>query len=133
MKLTRRELVKRFGVLAFVLTPVARAMGYIAGGSFVGAPRFVMFFKGGAFHPASTNPASLSDLSGTPIAPLQPFAQDIVLFRGMRIHGGSPKSDGYQEEHGAGLVGCVTGNSYHYSENDSYYAYTSYHDTPTTG
>src|SRR5256885_2051022 len=42
----------------------------------------------------------------------------------MKIHGGSPKSDGYQEEHAAGLIGCTTGNSYHYSKNDSYYAYT---------
>jgi hypothetical protein len=42
----------------------------------------------------------------------------------MSIHGGSPKTDGYQEEHAAGLIGCTTGNSYHYSKNDSYYAYT---------
>ena len=42
----------------------------------------------------------------------------------MSIHGGSPKTDGYQEEHAAGLIGCATGNSYHYSKNDSYYAYT---------
>ncbi|MBL8955574.1 MAG: DUF1552 domain-containing protein [Myxococcaceae bacterium] len=124
MKLTRRDLFKRFGVLAFALTPIARAMGYVAGGTFEGAPRFVMFFKGGAFHPASTNPASLSALAGTPIAPLQPHASDVILFKGMNIHGGSPKSNGYQEEHGAGLLGCVTGNSYKYSSNDSYYAYT---------
>ena len=71
-KLTRRALIQRFGVLAFALTPVARAMGYVAGGSFMGAPRFVMFFKGGAFHPKSTQPASIDALSGTPIAPLQP-------------------------------------------------------------
>jgi hypothetical protein len=122
--LTRRQLIKRFGVAAFVLTPVARAMGYVAGGSFVGAPRFVMFFKGGSFHSPSTKPASLSDLSATPIAPLQPHVQDIILFQGMSIHGGSPKTDGYQEEHAAGLIGCGTGNSYHYSKNDSYYAYT---------
>jgi hypothetical protein len=44
----------------------------------------------------------------------------------MSNHGGSPKTDGYQEEHAAGLIGCVTGNSYHYSKNDSYYAYTDY-------
>ena len=69
-KLTRRALIQRFGVLAFALTPVARAMGYVAGGSFMGAPRFVMFFKGGAFHPKSTQPASIDALSGTPIAPL---------------------------------------------------------------
>jgi hypothetical protein len=99
-------------------------MGYVAGGSFEGAPRFVMFFKGGSFHPKSTSPSSLDDLSGTPIAPLQPHAADMVLFKGMSIHGGSPKSDDYQEEHGAGLIGCVTGNSYQYSKNDSYYAYT---------
>ena len=51
-------------------------------------------------------------------------AQDIILFLNMSIHGGSPKTDGYQEEHAAGLIGCGTGNSYHYSKNDSYYAYT---------
>lgn len=124
MKTTRRELVKRFGLLAYVLTPIARSMGYIAGGSFVGAPRFVMFFKGGAFHPASTNPPSLSSLAGTPIAPLAPHAQDCVLFKNMNIHGGSPKSTGYQEEHGAGLIGCVTGDLVRYSRNDSYFAYT---------
>jgi hypothetical protein len=124
LTLSRRELIKRFGILAFALTPVARAMGYVAGGAFAGAPRFVMFFKGGSFHPASTRPSSISSLAGTPLAPLQDFAQDLVLFQGMSIHGGDPQSDGYQEEHGAGLIGCVTGNDYHYSENDSYYAYT---------
>lgn len=122
--MTRRDLIKRFGVLGFMLTPIARAMGYVAGGSFVGAPRFVMFFKGGSFHPASTNPQSLANLAGTPIAPLQPFANDFILFKNMSIHGGSPKSTGYQEEHGAGLIGCVTGNVVQYTRNDSYYAYT---------
>lgn len=123
-QVTRRDLIKRFGMVGFLLTPVARAMGYVAGGAFTGAPRFVMFFKGGSFHPASTNPAAITDLSGTPIAPLQPHAKDIILFKNMNIHGGSPKTDGYEEEHGAGLIGCTTGNSYHYSKNDSYYAYT---------
>jgi hypothetical protein len=69
-------------------------------------------------------PASIDALGSTPLAPLAPHAQDLIVFQGMRIHGGSPKSDGYQEEHGAGLIGCVTGNDYHYSKNDSYYAYT---------
>jgi hypothetical protein len=130
--ITRRELFKRFGAFAFLLTPVARAMGYVAGGSFVGAPRFVMFFKGGSFHPASTRPASIDDLGGTPIEPLQHRAQDLILFQGMEIHGGRPKSDGYQEEHGAGLIGCVTGNSYRYSSNDSYYAYTDHESIDIT-
>lgn len=130
--LTRRDLIKRFGTLAFLLTPISRAMGDIAGGSFAGAPRFVVFFKGGSFHPASTNPTSLDDLAGTPIAPLQPHASDIILFRGMRIHGGSPKTDGYKEEHAAGLIGCMTGNSYHYSSNDSYFAYTDHESIDVT-
>jgi hypothetical protein len=125
-KLTRRDLMKRFGVLAFALTPVARAMGYVAGGTFVNAPRFVMFFKGGSYHPDSTDVSSISSLAGTPLAPLAPHSQDLILFRGMSIHGGSPKTDGYKEEHGAGLIGCVTGHSFHYSQNDSYYAYTDY-------
>ncbi len=124
--LTRRDLIKSFGPLAFLLLPVARAMGYAAGGSYVGAPRFVMFFRGGSFHSPSVRPAAITDLAGTPIAPLQPHSSDIVLFQGMRIHGGSPKTDGYQEEHAGGLIGCTTGNSYHYSQNDSYYAYTDY-------
>jgi hypothetical protein len=122
--LTRRDLIKAFGPLAFVLMPVAKAMGYVAGGSFVGAPRFVMFFKGPSFHsPTVKTTTSISALP-MPLAPLQPWSQDIVLFLGMNTHGGSPKTDGYQEEHAGGLFGCVTGNSYHYSKSDSYYAYT---------
>ena len=122
--LTRRDLIKSFGPLAFALFPVARAMGYAAGGAFKGAPRFVMFFIGGSYHSPSVRPATIADIATTPLAPLLPHAQDLIVFQGMRIHGGSPKSDGYQEEHGAGLIGCATGNDYHYSKNDSYFAYT---------
>jgi hypothetical protein len=124
-RFSRRDLIKRFGTLAFLLTPIARSMAAsFQAAPFTNAPRFVMFFKGGSFHPASTNPAAITNLAGTPIASLQPHASDLILFKGMNIHGGSPKSDGYQEEHGAGLLGCVTGNSYRYSNNDAYYAYT---------
>jgi hypothetical protein len=122
--LNRRDLIKAFGPLAFMLLPVARAMGYAPGGAFAGAPRFVMFFKGGSFHSPSTRPASIDDLASTPLAPLAVHKQDLVVFQGMKIHGGEPQSDGYQEEHGAGLIGCVTGHEYKYSKNDSYYAYT---------
>ncbi|HET9958588.1 MAG TPA: hypothetical protein VFQ61_29035, partial [Polyangiaceae bacterium] len=122
--LTRRDLIRCFGPLAFLLMPVTRAMGYVAGGSFAGAPRFVLFFKGPSFHSPTVNPTKSIDSLPAPLAPLQPHAQDIILFSGMSIHGGSPKTDGYQEEHAAGLIGCSTGNSYHYSKNDSYYAYT---------
>jgi Protein of unknown function (DUF1552) len=122
--LTRRDLIKSFGPLAFALFPVARAMGYVAGGAFKGAPRFVMFFIGGSYHSPSVRPVAIADIATTPLAALVPHAQDLIVFQGMRIHGGSPKSDGYQEEHGAGLIGCSTGNDYHYSKNDSYFAYT---------
>jgi hypothetical protein len=122
--LTRRDLIKSFGPLAFVLLPVARAMGYTPGGTFKNAPRFVMFFIGGSYHSPSVRPANIDAIASTPLAPLVPHAKDLIVFQGMRIHGGSPKSDGYQEEHGAGLIGCVTGNDYHYSKNDSYFAYT---------
>jgi len=132
-KFTRRDLIKAFGPAALVLLPVARSMGYVAGGSFVGAPRFVMFFKGPSFHsPTIHDITSLTNLAGTPLEALQPHANDIVLFHGMSIHDGSPKSEGYQEEHGAGLLGCVTGQSFHYYENDSYMAYTDYESIDIT-
>lgn len=44
LQLSRRDLIKAFGALGFLLAPVARARGYVAGGTFVAAPRFVMFF-----------------------------------------------------------------------------------------
>jgi hypothetical protein len=123
-RFNRRDLIKRFGALGFLLLPVAKAMGAATAPTFSGAPRFVMFFIGGSLHSPSTRPASIADLASTPLAPLAPRAQDLLVFRGMRIHGGSPKCDTYQEEHGAGLIGCVTGHQYKYSKNDSYYAYT---------
>jgi Protein of unknown function (DUF1552) len=122
--LSRRELIQTFGLSALLLHPVLRSMAYAAETPFNKAPRYVLFFKGGSFYPTKTNPNSLSDLSGTPIAPLQPHASDIILFKNMNIHGGSPKSDGYKEEHAAGVIGCTTGNSYKYFQNDAYFAYT---------
>jgi hypothetical protein len=122
--LTRRDLIKCFGPLAFLLMPIARSMGYAKASVFAGAPRFVHFFKGPSYHSPTISPTTAITSLPAPLAPLAPHAQDLVLFSGMSIHGGSPKTDGYQEEHGAGLIGCATGNSYHYSKNDSYYAYT---------
>jgi uncharacterized protein DUF1552 len=122
--LTRRDLIKSFGPLALLLTPVVRSMGYAAAPSFAGMPRFVLFFKGPSFHSPTVTPTTSITALPAPLAPLAPYAQDLILFTGMSIHGGSPKTDGYQEEHAAGLIGCSTGNSYHYSKDDSYYAYT---------
>lgn len=122
--MNRRTLIKSFGALAFVLTPVARSMGYIHGGTFAGAPRFVMFFKGPAYQSPSVRPATINDLGPTPLAPLAPHAADIIVFQGMHITGGRPLGDVYQEEHAGGLFGTVTGNDFHYYENDSYMAYT---------
>jgi hypothetical protein len=104
--------------------PIAKSMGYAKGSVFAGAPRFVHFFKGPSYHSPTISPTTALTSLPAPLAPLAPHAQDIVLFSGMSIHGGSPKTDGYKEEHGAGLIGCATGHSYHYSKNDSYYAYT---------
>jgi len=122
--LTRRDLIKCFGPLAFLLMPIAKSMGYAKASVFTGAPRFVHFFKGPSFHSPTISPTTSIMSLPAPLAPLAPHAQDLVLFSGMSIHGGSPKTDGYQEEHAAGLIGCATGHSYHYSKNDSYYAYT---------
>jgi hypothetical protein len=122
--LTRRELMKTFGLSALLIHPILRSMAYARPTAYEQAPRYVMFFKGGAFYPARTNPASLADLSGTPIAPLQEHAKDIILFKNMNVHGGSPKTNGYKEEHAGGLYGCVTGHSYKYFKNDAYFAYT---------
>jgi Protein of unknown function (DUF1552) len=122
--MTRRDLIKTFGLSALLIHPVLRSMAYAAETPFANAPRYVLFFKGGSYYPSRTNPTSLDNLAGTPIAPLQPHAKDLILFKNMNIHGGSPKSDGYKEEHAAGVIGCSTGNSYKYSSNDAYFAYT---------
>ena len=122
--LTRRDLIKKYGLAALLLHPVLRSMAYAAETPLAKAPRYVLFFKGGAFYPSRTNPSSLASLAGTPIAPLQAHASDIILFKGMNVHGGSPKTDGYKEEHAGGLFGCTTGHQYHYSKNDAYFAYT---------
>lgn len=121
---SRRELFKRFGLAGFLLHPALRDMAYAAPLPFDKAPRYVHFFKGGAFYPARTNPQSLRGLDGTPIKPLEPHANDVILFRNMNVHGGSPKSEGYKEEHAAGVMGCATGHRYKYSANDAYFAYT---------
>ena len=110
-ELTRRDLIKSFGPLAFLLMPVVRSMGYAAGTPFAGMPRFVLFFKGPSFHSPTVTPTTSISSLPAPLAPLAPHAQDLILFTGMSIHGGSPKTDGYQEEHAAGLIGCSTGNS----------------------
>ena len=123
-QLTRRDLVKSFGLSALLLHPVLRSMAYAAETPFDRAPRYVMFFKGGSYYPSRTNPSALTNLAGTPIAPLQPHASDLILFKNMNIHGGSPKSEGYKEEHAAGVYGCTTGNTYKYYKNDAYFAYT---------
>jgi hypothetical protein len=99
-------------------------MAYAAETPFAKAPRYLMFFKGGSYFPKRTNPSALTGLAGTPIAPLQAHASDLILFQNMNIHGGSPKSDGYKEEHAAGVFGCTTGNTYKYFKNDAYFAYT---------
>ena len=122
--MTRRQLIKTFGLSALLLQPVLRNMAYAAATPYDQAPRYVHFFKGGSFYPSRTNPQSIADLSETPIAPLQAHAKDIILFKGMNIHAGSPKSNGYKEEHAAGVYGCATGNSYKYYKNNSYFAYT---------
>ena len=122
--ISRRDLVKSFGLSAILLHPVLRSMAYAAETPLATAPRYVLFFKGGSYYPSRTNPQSLTSLAGTPIAPLQPHAKDLILFKGMSIHGGSPKSEGYKEEHAAGVYGCTTGNSYKYFKNDAYFAYT---------
>jgi hypothetical protein len=122
--LTRRDLIKCFGPLAFLLMPVARSMGYTRSSALTGPPRFIHVFKGPSYHSPTVSPTTAITSLPAPLAPLAPHAQDLILFSGMSIHGGSPKTDGYQEEHGAGLMGCTTGHSYHYSKNDSYYAYT---------
>lgn len=122
--MSRRDLIKAFGFAGLFLHPVMQSMAYAAETSFKGAPRYIHFFKGGSFYPARTNPTSLANLAGTPIAPLQASTSDLLLFKGMNIHGGSPKTNGYKEEHAAGVIGCATANAYKYYKNDAYFAYT---------
>jgi hypothetical protein len=59
-QLSRRDLIKTCGLSALLLHPVLRSMAYAAETPFARAPRYVMFFKGGAYYPARTKPASLA-------------------------------------------------------------------------
>ena len=122
--LSRRDLVKEFGVASFLLSPIFRSMALAAPSNIDRAPRYVLFFKGGGFIPQRTFPNSIDQLGGTSLASLQNFTKDLIIFKNMHIHGGSPKSTGTHEEHGAGLIGCVTGSTAHYTKGDSYFVYT---------
>ena len=45
--LSRRDLIKTYGLSALLLHPVLRSMAYAAETPLETAPRYVMFFKGG--------------------------------------------------------------------------------------
>jgi len=101
-------------------------MGYAAGGAFKGAPRFVMFFIGGSYHSPSVRPRQHRTISRPRrLRRSVPHAQDLIVFQGMRIHGGSPKKRrlprGARRRPDRLLPPA---NDYHYSKNDSYFAYT---------
>ncbi len=117
--------MKQIGFASFLLHPILRNMAHAASAPFENAPRFIMLFKGPSYQSFQV-PSSISTFAGTPFEALQPHLNDIVLFRNMHIHGGSVKTgSNYAEEHGAGLVGCVTGNVVKYAGgNDSYFAIT---------
>ena len=66
--LTRRDLIKAFGPLAFLLMPVVRSMGYAAGTPFAGMPRFVLFFKGPSFHSPTVTPTTSINSLPAPLA-----------------------------------------------------------------
>ena len=125
--MTRRELIKHFGFAAFLLHPILRNMAWAAATPFSTAPRFVMFFKGGAYQPSRMGVSSLTSLVNTPILPLQTHASDLILFKNMNILGGDSgysKYTDYGEEHGGGLYGCTTGDRVYHTKQDSYYTYT---------
>lgn len=123
---TRRELVKQFGLAGFFLFPLLRSMRSTGALSSLNAhPRFVNVFRGPCWQSEHVGGISaISNLTGTPLAALQPSASDLILVKNLRITGGSYYSQGYGEEHGIGLVGGITGDLTKYTSNDSYYAYT---------
>lgn len=123
--LTRRELIQKFGILGFLLHPLVRSMAYASAPAGANPPRFVMIMKGGGYQPGQLAGISTPlNMAGTPLAPLQPSGADLILFKNMHITGGS--TYGGNEEHGCGLIGCVTGDitKYQSGHSDSYFAYT---------
>lgn len=123
--ISRRDLIKQFGFAAFLLHPLLRSAANAASSPFAGAPRFIMLFKGASFQPTQM-PTSFSNFAGTPLASLEAHKNDFILFKNMHTTGGKVQSSSYQEEHGGGLYGCVTGNSLKYTKNDAYYSYTDF-------
>jgi Protein of unknown function (DUF1552) len=124
---TRRDLIKQFGVAAFLLHPIMRSMSQAAGLDLKKAPRFVSVFKGGGFVPDSFFPTSIDALQGRVIEPLQALSKDLVLFKRLSMGNGDygdEEGRHYGDEHGGGMNICFTGGRvYGFNPNsgDSYY------------
>lgn len=125
--ISRRDLIKRFGITAFMLHPILRSMAWAAGSEISKAPRLITVFKGGGFVPDSFFPADINSLSGKVIEPLKDFSKDLILFKNLNMGNGDYKDEEgrhYGDEHGGGMNICFTGGRvYGYDPNrgDSYY------------
>ena len=88
--------------------PVARSMGYVAGGTLRGRAALRDVLQG-AVVPLADGHADHLDHAACRRRSRRwrPTRRTSSCSQGMSIHGGSPKTDGYQEEHAAGLIGCV--------------------------
>jgi prepilin-type processing-associated H-X9-DG protein len=125
--ITRRDLIKRFGITAFMLHPVLSSMSWAAGSEISKAPRLITVFKGGGFVPDSYYPTDINSLAGKVIEPLKDVSKDIILFKNLNMGNGDYKDEEgrhYGDEHGGGMNICFTGGRvYGYNPNngDSYY------------
>jgi len=112
--ISRRELIKQFGITAFLLSPLLRSMGAMAAVDFNKSPRYLQIFKGGGCLPTNYLPASMSNLSGLVVEPLQSLSQDLVLFKNLTMSNGYRDEDGGRgDEHGGGTAVCFTGGRIH--------------------
>ncbi len=96
--ITRRDLIKSFGP-AGLRAHAGGARRWATSPAAASRARRAscMFFKGASFHsPTVTPTTSIGSLPARRSRRWHPHAQDLILFKGMSIHGGSPKTDGYR-------------------------------------
>ncbi len=102
-KVTRRELIKEFGLIGFLASPILRS---VASAAAPPAPaRYISIYKPFGFMPLTFWPKPGYNFTGQVIEPLNPFKNDIRFIQNMNMKWVDPDGD----THGKGMGSLFTG------------------------